>query len=52
MAHWYNIKGAEFEAYCQKNFDHKWDVLDEKSKGEIDIGDGVKFVRDFIGGTI
>ena len=52
MAHWFNVKDGDLQAYMQKNFDSKWKVLDQKGMGQIEIEDGVKFVRDFIGGTI
>ena len=33
MAHWYNIKGADFEQYMTKNFDSKWKTLDQSHMG-------------------
>ena len=52
MDHWYAVKGADFQDFMTKNFDKKWSVLDNRGKGQIEYDEGLKFIRDFIGGMI
>mgnify|MGYP002396078329 CR=1 FL=1 len=52
MAHWYNLKGAEYDEYQRINFEKKWEVLDNRHAGQIYYEEAKKFIRDYIGGTI
>lgn len=52
MEHWYNLHGADLDNYMDRFFDNKWKVLDNRNKGQIELEEGMKFIRDFISGMI
>ena len=52
MNHWYNVKGKDLDNFFKKNFDEKWNVLDNNGRGEIQFDEGIKFIRDLISGMI
>ena len=52
MAHWYGIKGKDYIDYMNRYFDEKWQTVDSRGKGQIDIDEADKFIRDFISGMV
>ena len=52
MDHWYGIKGKDYIDYMNRYFDEKWTSFDSRGKGQIDIDEADKFVRDFISGMV
>ena len=52
MAHWFNIKGQDYNEYTNQNFNNKWDRMDPGSKGQVELDEAKKFIRDFVSATI
>jgi len=52
MAHWFNVKGTDNQNYMNRHFFDKWNNMDNSGKGEINIDESIKFIRDYISGMV
>lgn len=52
MAHWFNVKGQDNQNYMNRYFFAKWNNMDNSGKGEIQIDEAIKFIRDYISGMV
>ena len=52
MNHWYNIKSDDYKQYQNKYFNDKWDRMDPGNKGQLEVDEAKKFIRDFISAEI
>jgi len=52
MAHWFNVKAQDNQNYKNRFFFEKWKTMDNSGKGEVNVDESVKFIRDYISGMV